>query len=204
MGTVGLSSKRPRSLRRRSRAGFTLLELMIIVTITLIIAGLAGPGMMRSFAVARAQRFSYDISRIGRRARAEAIGYGRAYLLVYEPIGRGALALWRGTNDSCRQNPWATITAGGCVDGQLDCVDRVTADSYSTSSHYSVIETGGVRRLCFEPDGDLFVDSGGGLVRAVRTVRIELQRFDIGVSSGAPVERRAVLFPLSSPARVER
>jgi hypothetical protein len=178
---------------------------MVIVVIIVVIAGLAGPGMMRGMAISRSQRLTHDLSRLGRRARAEAVAYGRAYMMDFNDENGGTFTLWRGITDSCRQNPWAAITAGGCGAGSPDCIDAVSGGAYSSPAHFSRLDPRPVRRLCFEPDGDLFIDAGGGLfVPATRTVRVEVQRFDAAVGTSAPVERRAVLFPVSAPARVER
>lgn len=203
--------KRDRSqrARRRSRAGFTLLELMVIVTIIMIMAALAAPGMMRGMAINRAQRGIGQLARLGRRARSEAQTFGRAYVMVYAAgsSGTGRYELWRGLNDSCRSNPWGTIiTAGGCDANDPDCTDVFDATQYSSPAHTIQITTPvAADRLCFEPNGDMYVQTGGSpFVLAANAIRVQVDRFDSGVGGGStPVESRSVIFPPLSAPRVQ-
>ena len=200
-----LTRTRPARRRGRALAGFTLIELMVIVTIVMIIAALAAPGMMRGMAINRAQRGVGQLARIGRRARSEAQIYGRAYVLRYAgPATAGRYELWRGLNDGCRTNPWATIiTAGGCDANDPDCADVFDAAQFSSSAHRIAI-VAPTPDLCFQPNGDMFVGSATGtFTMANAAVRVQLDRFDGGVAGGAtPVESRWVVFPPLAAPRV--
>ena len=148
------SHRRLRTVRMRpSRAGFSLLELMIVVVIVGISATMVGPGLIRSMAINRTNRFQYDVARVLRRARTDAIGSGRAHLLVMTPVGAGAtLQLFRGDSSSCARSQWATVMA-------LDAaVDRVDTLLYSAAGHSVRIgrAAGTPSQICFEPDGDRF------------------------------------------------
>ena len=190
---------------RHARSGFTLIELMVIVMIISIISALAGPGMMRALAASRAQRAVYDLSRLARRARSEALTYGRAYMLQYRADGRGRFELWRGTTDVCRANAWGTIApVNGCTTSppSIDCADFFDANGYSSGSHFVTINTP-VQRVCFEPDDDLWLDTGTGtFVRSDAGVRLALDRYS--PSGGTALEQRAVLIPPGAAPRVER
>jgi Tfp pilus assembly protein FimT len=183
-----------------------MVELMVIVTIIVIMAGLAAPGMMRAMSINRAQRATVDVARLGRAARSDAISFGRTYLLrhVAGASGRGRLELWRGITDTCRTTPWATVmVADGCtnVPPAPDCVDSVDMDNYSTSSSWVVLTSTGPSMLCFEPDDELWTSTGGVFTEAARSEVLRLQRFETG---GAARERRGVVFPPVGAPRTER
>lgn len=191
---------------RARNAGFTMVELMVIVTIIAIIAGLAAPGMMRAMSINRAQRATLDVTRLGRAARSDAISFGRTYLLrlVAGASGRGRLELWRGITDTCRTTPWNTVmVADGCtsVPPAPDCIDSVDMDHYSTSSSWVVLTSVGSPMLCFEPDDELWVSNGGAFTEAALSELLRLRRFEMG---GAAREQRGVIFPPSGAPRTER
>jgi Tfp pilus assembly protein FimT len=170
----------------------------------MIVTALAAPGLMRGMAINRAQRATQDVARIGRRARSEAIAYGRAYALAYTNASNGRLQLWRGTTDTCRSTPWATVIQAAACATNGDCVDEAAALTYSTASHPIRIVVSGSDMFCFEPDGEMYARAAGLFRRAVGTQqRVVVTRADSGVGS-AVIERRNVLFPFAAPARVER
>jgi type II secretory pathway pseudopilin PulG len=201
--------------RRRARAGFTLLELMVIVTIIMILAAVAAPGMMRAAAISRAQRATGDLARMARRARMESATYGRAYLLRFTTADDGTFELWRGLNDSCPLNRWADVFAGGTCTGTSggprnpDCVDTWYGTAYSSPAHrVEAVPGGGVQLICFEPDGDLYtgtaVATPGTMTIPNAAVRVAVLRYETGVSTTAAVDERAVLFPGLAAPRIER
>lgn len=183
---------------------------MVIVVIIMITAALAAPGMMRAFAVNRAQRATNDVARIGREARSDSIAYGRAYMLRYDAgrNGRGRLELWRGLTDTCRTNPWATImVAGGCTTEPPapDCVDMVELADYETGSHWVTLTTPGPTLLCFEPDDEMWTSTGSTTLFTLplAAVTLPVQRFE-SATGGVPLESRGVIFPAFGPPRVQR
>ncbi len=176
---------------------------MVIVTIILIMAAVAAPGMMRAMSINRAQRATMDVARLGRAGRSDAIAFGRAYLLVYGPgaTGRGQVQLWRGITDSCRTNNWAAITGTACRSSR-DCVDSVDMDTYSTGSSQVRLTTTQTW-FCFEPDADLWVSTGGLFTQPITSLTMNVQRFD-GATGGTPLERRGVVFPITGAPRTQR
>ena len=178
---------------------------MVIVTIVMIIAALAAPGMMRSMADSRAQRATGQLARLGRQARAEAQSFGRAYVLAYSPIGGGRMELWRGLTDSCRTNPWPLIvTPGACSVGAPDCVDMFDADAYTLGpTHRVTLAAPPSTNLCFEPGGEMYVQVGATFVIPPVAVRMQVDHFDEGVSTTVPVRSRFVVFPVIAAPRVE-
>ncbi|MBX3234045.1 MAG: prepilin-type N-terminal cleavage/methylation domain-containing protein [Labilithrix sp.] len=117
-----------RTTRRRSRRGFTLIELMVVVMLIAILAALAAP----SLATARDDQlaFSYarQVSEMVHNARARSAGRGAAHLVLYiRGAGRGELHVFEATDgllatstpiagpnpvSSCRApNQWQNVTA---------------------------------------------------------------------------------------------
>src|SRR5690348_10435510 len=80
---------------RRSRGGFTLLELMVVVLLVAILTALAMPSM----SVARDDRLTFNyaqqIAGMIHRARARAAGRGAAHMVTVSPgAGRGQFVLF--------------------------------------------------------------------------------------------------------------
>ncbi|HEX6240149.1 MAG TPA: prepilin-type N-terminal cleavage/methylation domain-containing protein [Polyangiales bacterium] len=96
----------------RRIAGFSLIELMVVVTIVSILV----LAMRTSFRKYQANKHTVaaaaEIVRMGRRARAESIGLGRAHLLYFEPGGGanapfGRVSRLRGNALHCDHENWA-------------------------------------------------------------------------------------------------
>jgi hypothetical protein len=179
---------------------------MVIVAIVLIVAALAAPGMMRGMAASRAQRVTGHIERLIMRARMESMTYGRAIVLVYMPLGRGRLEVWRGVNDSCNLNPWPRIiSAGACGPGQPDCIDAVDVTEWASAQHYPQINPSMPGRICFEPSGRMLVDGGSGrFIEPTTHVLLTVDRYDAGISTTTPIEQRSVIIPIEGAPRIQR
>lgn len=147
---------------RRRTAGFTLIELMIVAAIISIFALAFQPSFAKNIAQKRAISAASEFVRIGRRARADAIGLQRAHLMVIEP-GAGAQAtgrvsLLRGNSVHCELEPWANHFAR-CVDPPppgSECVERLDLNNTHWYHQPFSIVLGGPARttsLCFEPHG---------------------------------------------------
>ena len=108
---------RPHSNRSLGPQGFTLVEMMAVVTIIAVMIGLAGPAMMNSFGDARAEDLAGRIVNMFNGARARANGSGRAQLLRFtlaDNDGQGGLVAYEGNTSSCNVSNWAAIIAAGC------------------------------------------------------------------------------------------
>lgn len=192
----GTTRRRP----AQGRAGFTLLELMIIVVIIGILTTLAGPGLAGWFARNRAQRGFYDVLRISRHARSAPIAEGRVYRLrvVDGLAGRRRVEIWRGTSNLCSTTPWNLVMAPAC-EATGDCVDAADMAAYSVNAtDYVDVEPGGAFfGLCWQPDGRMLAATSADVLPvwidpANGAAQLDVQRYQGGSPEG-PVRR--VVFP---------
>jgi len=107
------------SYRRMAKrqAGFTLIEMMIVITVMGTMAALLAPGVGEHIADGRATSVSDGLVRISRHVRARAQETGLAHLMVFNNAnneaganGLGRLLVYEGMNNHCRQTPWGQAT----------------------------------------------------------------------------------------------
>lgn len=231
MKVRSLHSLRPVSFRPRPglsprQHGFTLVELMAVVTIIAVMVGLAGPAMRNSLGDARARDLKGQIINLFNGARARAMGSGRAQLVRFtlaDNNGQGGLIAYEGNNSSCNGSNWAGVVAEGCSSAgfctaQVDPRARQVAGDVlqlgltTTGDPGSFGET--IADICYEPDGTTYwragaavggnlllsSENGGGAQGTLRGgFRFRVQRLDSG---GTPqsVDRELVV-PLGAGAR---
>jgi Tfp pilus assembly protein FimT len=185
--------------------------MMVVVAVIGGLAALAAPAIGAARTSRLTNQAAHDVARLGRRARSEAMAYGRAHIIRYSLIsadGRssGSVQLWRGRVNRCASNPWSTIVTGSCA-GSLDCVEEVDMTSYSTSSRRIRFVMAGASSaaICFEPDGDTFVatPSDSSLFSTAVPGGREAPWFAVAAytSAGRSVVRN-VVFPMGGIPRV--
>lgn len=178
---------------------------MIVVVLVGISAAMVAPSVMRTMASSRAGRCQYDVARLLRTARANAIATGRAQLVDFVDPGGGLLRtnLYRGDSSSCARSDWTAIVG---VDAPTDAV---WAEDYSLAGHSVVmavtaVGAGAPRQLCFEPDGDRLDRTGttGVFTRNAGLVTVAFDRVEPGGLSGDP--QRRIIVPQFGAPRITR
>lgn len=176
------------------------------------------PGISRAMSDRRVSMAARELIRIGRRARADSIGYLRAHLLYISP-GTSTVQLLRGPTNSCRFAEWNRIHED-CAAKRPRCVENMSFASSTFSAggeHIGVREQGATdtefsrtaRALCYQPNGTVLHSRA-----ALASVNRDLSESNAGVNGGfvyaiyngsddpTPAMRvHRVLFPLGGSAR---
>jgi Tfp pilus assembly protein FimT len=223
--------ERATSSHRGIRAGYTLVELMMIVTIIAVSVLVFMPGFSRAMADRRVSLATREVIRVGRRARAETFGYLRAHLLWIDP-SRRVVQLMRAPTNSCALTNWGSVSGDCKSDGTADaqrCVENLYLSMLSgtqrtisifeeqvAGSVTSYSETG--RALCFQPSGVMMYGSGTTVANATAALASDNVvsgtgavggGFVFGLLEGASKPSSAnaaqrlhrVLFPMGGSAR---
>jgi type II secretory pathway pseudopilin PulG len=168
-------------VRVPARAGYTLVELMIIVMIIAISTLAFTPGFSRAMADRRVSLAARELIRVGRRARADTFGYLRAHLVWINP-GARTIQLLRGPNNSCTVGTdWSNIGAdcgANWNSGNAQrCIENVFISSMEARANriglFVEVSAGGAvnwsttpRAICYAPSGVVYYGSGANLAAA--------------------------------------
>jgi prepilin-type N-terminal cleavage/methylation domain-containing protein len=206
----------------KSQEGFTILELMIVVTIITILAAAAAEGFGSSVSDMRASNLEEDLVRIGRRARAEPLGTGMAHLLAFSydaNNGLGVLSLSAGDSNRCNlvsswgASPIEAVKAidftGGSrsspPDENAQVINFEPVDpTLQVDDFYKTIQ------ICYEPSGTTLLRPSAsdqfteGVVNGsvpVYDILFRVTRSTNGEQEGVT---RYVVFPFGGSARIQR
>jgi prepilin-type N-terminal cleavage/methylation domain-containing protein len=207
---------------RPTRHGYTLVELMIVVSIIGISVVAAVPAFSRAMADNRAGQAVRELVRMGRRARSETAAYLRVHLLWIQPQSQGGfVSLIRGNTNSCLAQDWSALfSTGSCGNAGSPCLEQVDLSSSSYRSLYSTEimfePTGGgavtptATALCYAPDGVVWHNqtaSLGGINLSNTNSNVNARggyRFVVRMLDDSGAVRgvvRRMIFPLGAAAR---
>ncbi|MFO0625468.1 MAG: prepilin-type N-terminal cleavage/methylation domain-containing protein [Polyangiales bacterium] len=147
---------------RRSRAdfGFSLLELMVVVTIIAVLSALVLPSMSQAMRERHAQEAAIDVTDMLREVRGRAMYRGRAQTVVIRQVGTAVrLEAYEGTESSCRLSRFRLTAGTGFVEAEQIAVLDLGAAQYARDSLASTIAipTGTTfLQLCHTPMGNTF------------------------------------------------
>lgn len=113
-----MPSIRQRVRRKASQRGFTLIELMIVLTIIALAAVLVVPNMARAFADVELRMQARATANLFLQARERAVYHARTYLVVFGPEADGHRALYLADEDGKVVNK-VTFPASVRMRGQL-------------------------------------------------------------------------------------
>ena len=213
----------------RRGAGFTLLELMIVVTVMGTMAAMLAPGIGEFLADARASAASEDLVRLSRHMRSRVQETGLAHLLIFigddsASGGLGRVRVYEGMNNHCRDTPWPeTITDGTIAKGHsiIESVDLGDSsynvplsgtDAKKSDENRQVIAltardgTGALTTvaMCYEPGGGTLLGVGDSSIASFAfTPQTQAVTFTVRrtVNGEQHGPTRDVVFPAGGAAR---
>jgi prepilin-type N-terminal cleavage/methylation domain-containing protein len=165
-----------------SRAGFTLVEMLIVVVIIAILALALGPSVGRTFMEQRLSAACRELVRLVRDARLATMAERRAHLVYINPSA-GTARVLRGINNSCFAPNWQALdtactsnTEGSAAGTECLSVDFGKAPwavSGSRKIRLSEVPVAGglattAYRLCFAPNGPPTSTAGTSAARRSR------------------------------------
>ena len=203
------------------RNGYTVIELMIVVTIISLAASMTVPGLIAGMADKKASMASRKLLLLGKKAQAEAHAYRRAHVLYFNSNNSGTVRLIRGMHGSCLRHDWEAMgdmvstTCGGVDDY---CLWEIKANEVTMFEGWElrVREPGGATEfaLCYTPSGVVWhsdslttnfqeanTEIGGGATSAGGGYRLTVEKLLDGAVNGVT---RTIILPLGGTPRLVR
>lgn len=195
--------------RRGGGRGFTLLELMVVITIVGITFTLATPSIRRQLRNRRGNQAAHEVSLLYRAGRARALGRGAAVLVRFTKTAgsQGKVELFEASNPgggqnngqlqglpatSCQNTTWTGDTAGVRA---ISSFDPSLIDAYSNVT-MTFLDSAGTERsiadLCFSPLGRPYLryaDTGAFASMA------EVPYVQVAPIDGAGIVRTVLVLP---------
>lgn len=214
-GAHGLQIPRVVSVPSRSAAGFTIVELMVVVTLIAVVSALVLPGAVQTMRERKAQQAAISVLDIVRETRSRAMYRGMAHTLVIQTAGSALrFEAWEGTSSSCRLSQF-----GG---GLFNAAERVYVLDLSAANfardhiaaQVSVPSGASYVQLCFTPLGVAYFSTTPIADATLPSAVWTNNSTAIGIGGGFVVDvfqriagadggvRRRVVIPLSGIPRM--
>ncbi len=139
---------------RPAAPGFSIVELMVVVTIISIVSALVMPSMLQVLRERKAQQAAVSVLDIVRETRSRAMYRGAAHTLAISTVGTSVrLDAWEGTSSSCRLSTFG----GGLLDPtrRIYSLDLTTAEFTrdGVAAQLTVPAAQSYVQICFTPLG---------------------------------------------------
>lgn len=206
-----------KAIVRRERAdhGFSLLELMVVVTIIAVLSALVLPSMTQAVRERHAQEAAIEVIDLLREIRGRAMYRGRAQTVAIRQVGTTVrLEAYEGTESSCRLSRFRSTAGAGFVAAEQIALLDLSDARYARDDLASLISLpAGTNflQLCYTPMGNTFFamseisipstlwSNDSGAVGFGGAFQIDVFQARSGVVSGV---RRRVLIPLGGIPRL--
>lgn len=144
--------------------GYTLIELVVVISIIAVSSAMAAPSMTRAIQNRRAQSLANDITELFQRGLTRASYNNTAHIVtIHESGGHIPIVrVWKGNEASCTDVTWTpVVSATSCITtGGIACVGELRTELYSTANEVARLNLLGgttVRGICFEPGTPGFI-----------------------------------------------
>lgn len=203
--------------RSQTEQGFSLLELMVVVTIVAIVSALVLPGMSQASRDRRVQQAAITALDVIREVRSRAMYRGAAQMLVIQNNGNALrFDAYEGTTSSCRMSRFGTVS--GVLDPQTRVASLDLAAAQYTRdglwARISVPSAAAQLQVCFTPTGNAYFSNDPTVISTPNegwsndstivgtggAYQIDVFQIQDGVELGV---RRHVLIPLGGNPRMK-
>lgn len=214
-------------VRPRSRQGFTLVEMMLVVAVAGVLSAMIMPGLAEVMADNRQAGAAEGLVRMHRIIRARVNQTGLAHVMMFDEAAsnsHGDIRVFEGMNNHCHTTPWAQLAGDPTMTGHyavatLDMLDVnhlsvdytgnagdddrqvITVRAFELDGNPSPPPLNTVN-LCLQPNGMTYIATIAGtwtFQPQTLPLQFTFHRSVDGLQHG--VDRR-VIFPIGGNARL--
>ncbi|MBL8601855.1 MAG: prepilin-type N-terminal cleavage/methylation domain-containing protein [Myxococcales bacterium] len=197
-------------------AGFSLVELMVVVVLIAILSALAIPSMLQAGRERRVQEASTSVVDIFRNARGRAMYRGRAQMVLVRPSGSALrFDVFESANSRCRDGQFGAATGDSPnLTTVIETLDLATT-YYARDGINATVTPGSTNRLrvCYTPMGNAFFGTSAytgvtdtwsnNMADPNVAPAFEIRLFQGAVAGVGGVARR-ILLPLGGTPRMRQ
>ncbi len=189
---------------QRGRAGFTLVELMIVVAIIGILATLAAPSVSRAVRRTSAREAASGVAQVFRNARTQAMSRGEVVLVEYRPNDDNAFLTMSAAPEVPGTSGQRVRSCRLITDFNAAITNPPPNIAPKVFTRSDIIQSPDVRpmnfgsttpptQFCFNPDGRIFNGANGD------GVQVQYQNCQRGTIIPVAIQPNGVTDPESTP-----